>query len=100
MPSSLMTLFRKRVSCPSAQILLAFLGSRLGYDENERIEVHLLTCDFCNAELQLLTLHRSDAEEYAFAEMPAQLRRLAEGLLRRGAGPFKGFAQIHEHYQA
>jgi hypothetical protein len=32
--------------------------------------------------------------------MPAQLRRLAEGLLRRGAGPFKGFAQIHEHYQA
>lgn len=100
MHSSLVAVFRKRVSCPSSHILLAFLESRLRYDESERIEVHLVKCDFCSAELQLLTCHRGEAEEYTFVEMPAQLRRLAEGLLRRSAEPFKGFARLHEHYHA
>lgn len=99
MPSSLVTEFRKRVSCPSSQTLLAFRRSRLSYEGNAHIETHLARCDFCNAELQLLTLHHSDAEEYAFVEMPAQLRRLAEGLLRTSTS-FKGFAEFREYYQA
>ena len=98
MDSSLVTVFRKRLSCPSSEILLAFLRSRLKYDECEHIELHLVMCDFCNAELQLLTRHRSDSEEYTFAEIPAPLRRLAEDLLRRGAEP--RFAQLREHHHA
>ena len=95
-----MTVFRKRVSCPSSQTLLAFLGSRLGCAERECIELHLVTCDFCSAELQLLARHRSDTEEYAFVEMPAQLRRLAESLLRRAAEPFSGLARPQRQYPA
>lgn len=98
MPSSLATAFRKRVSCPSSQTLLAFRRSHPGYGYNARIEMHLANCDFCNAELQLLTFHHSDAEEYTFAEMPAPLRRLAEGLLR-ARGSFKGFGKLREYYQ-
>ena len=100
MRSRLTTMFRKRVSCPSSQTLLALLGSRLREEERERIKFHLVTCDFCNAELQLLARHRGDTEEYAFVEMPAQLRRLAESLLRLAAEPFSGLAQPQRHYHA
>lgn len=99
MPWTLVTVFRKRISCPSSQTLLGFSRSRLSYERDAQIETHLTTCDFCNAELQLLTLHRGDTEEYAFVEMPAQLRRLAEGLLRTNTS-LKGFAKFREYYQA
>jgi len=98
MPSSLVTAFRKRVSCPSSETLLAFRRSHLSYEDSARIDSHLAICDFCNAELQLLTLHRSDIEEYAFAEMPTPLRRLAEGLLRTSV-PFEGFTKFRKYYQ-
>jgi|SRR5882724_9931138 len=97
MPSSLATVFRKRISCPSSETLLAFRRSHLSYEGDARIETHLATCDFCNAELQLLTFHQSDPEEYAFAEMPAPLRRLAQSLLRTSAS-FKRFAKFPEYY--
>jgi hypothetical protein len=98
MPSSLATVFRKRTSCPSSQTLVAFRRSHLSYEGAARIETHLATCDFCNAELQLLTFHYSDPEEYAFAEMPAPLRSLAESLLRASAS-FKGLVKFQEYYQ-
>lgn len=98
MPSSFVTAFRKRVSCPSSQTLLAFRRSHLGCEAYGRVETHLAGCDFCNAELQLLTFHDSDYEEYAFAEMPVPLQRLAEGLLRTSVS-FKGFAKFHESHQ-
>lgn len=100
MRSSFVTIFGKRPTCPSSETLLAFLGYRLKCDESERIEVHLVACDFCSAEMQLLSRHRTDDEEYAFVEMPAQLRRLAEDLLRRGTGPLRAFAQLPKHYHA
>jgi hypothetical protein len=98
MRSSFVTVFRKRGSCPSSETLLAFLGYSLRYDESVGIEDHLVTCDFCSAESQLLGRHRSDNEEYAFVEMPAHFRRLAEDLLRRGTEPFKAFPQFPKHY--
>jgi hypothetical protein len=94
MPSSLATAFRKRVSCPSSETLLAW--SHLSYEDSSRIDSHLAICDFCNAELQLLTFHHSDPEEYAFAEMPTPLRRLAEGLLRTSV-PFGAFTKFREY---
>jgi hypothetical protein len=63
------------------------------------VERHLASCDFCSAELQLLTCCRSEAEEYSFAEMPAQIRRLAEDLLERSAVSFPGFAELAENPQ-
>ena len=100
MPLSFVSVFCKRISCPSSQTLLAFRRSRLFYGEKAYVEGHLASCDFCNAELQLLTLHRNEAEEYTFAEMPTQLRRLAQSLLRRGSIPFKSFSELRENHQA
>lgn len=100
MAASLMSVFRKRISCPSSHTLLVFRRSYLGYPENAYVETHLASCDFCNAELQLLTLHRNESEEYTFAEMPSQLRRLAQSLLRRSSVPFKAFVKLRENHQA
>jgi hypothetical protein len=99
MPSSFVSVFCKRISCPSSQTLLAFRRSRLAYPEKAYVEGHLASCDFCSAELQLLTLHHNETEEYAFAEMPTQLRRLAQSLLRRGSVPFK-FSELRENLRA
>jgi hypothetical protein len=47
---------------------------------------HLDECDFCGAEFQLLTEHAPpEQEECAIADMPRNLRWLAESLL--GAHP-------------
>jgi len=70
----------------------------LSYEDSARIESHLAICDFCNAELQLLTFHHSDTEEYAFAEMPTPLRRLAEGLIRTSVS-VEGFTKFRKYYQ-
>jgi hypothetical protein len=97
MSRSIATLFCKTAECPTSQALLAYrrsLTSRnLAY-----IEAHLACCDFCSAELQLLTRYRSEAEKYSFAEMPAQLRRLAEDLLKRSSAPFRGLGELAENH--
>jgi hypothetical protein len=60
------------------------------------IESHLASCDFCGAELQLLTNCESENEEDSFAEMPEHLRRLAEALLKIDPLPFVGGAELAE----
>jgi len=81
MPSSIANQFYKGAACPASQALLAYHQARLLAAQMERIESHLASCDFCNAELQLLARFDNSLEEYSFSEMPAQLRRLAESLL-------------------
>ena len=101
MSSSFTSLFRKTVGCPTSQALLAYRRSLMTSNELVYIESHLESCDFCSAELQLLTRFRCEvAEEYSFAEMPAQLRRLAEDLLTRSTAACKGFAELAENRQA
>ena len=97
MPSSFASLFCKTAGCPTSQALLAFYRSLLIPEDHDCIESHLASCDFCSAELQLLTRYRSEAEQYSFAEMPAQLRRLAEDLLKGSTEPFRGFAELGEN---
>jgi hypothetical protein len=97
MPSSFASLFRKTAGCPTSQALLAYHRCLLVPEDCDYIEPHLASCDFCSAELQLLTRFRSETEEYSFAEMPAQLRRLAEDLLKRSTEPFRGFAELGEN---
>jgi hypothetical protein len=65
--------------------------------DQARLENHLQYCDFCSAELQLLTRYQSEAEEYSFVEMPPQVRRLAEDLLRFSRPPFHDLAAVAEN---
>jgi hypothetical protein len=94
MPSSFASLFCKTAACPTSQALLAYRRSLMSSNELVYIQNHLASCEFCSAELQLLTRYRNEAEQYSFAEMPVQLRRLAEDLLTRSTEPFKGFAEL------
>ena len=99
MSRSIATLFCKTAECPTSQALLAYCRSLMTSTNMARIETHLACCDFCSAELQLLTCYRSETERYSFAEMPTQLRRLAEDLLKRSSAPFRGLVEFAEHYR-
>jgi anti-sigma factor RsiW len=99
MPSSLISLFCKTARCPTSQALLAYHRFDLAAKDRASIESHLASCDFCSAELQLLTHYRGDAEQYSFAEMPSQLRRLAEDLLKRSTATIRGLTELHESRQ-
>src|SRR5437899_12902362 len=75
--------FCKTTGCPSAETLLRYRRRRLPIRNRATVETHLRQCELCSAELQLLERHRNELEEYRAAEMPIQLRRLGEDLLRR-----------------
>lgn len=97
MSPSFARLFCKTLGCPTSQALLEYRRSLTDAGDQARVGRHLESCDFCNAELQLLTCCRTEAEAYSFAEMPASIRRLAEDLLKRGAVPFPRFAELAEN---
>src|SRR6266849_3996304 len=100
MASAFTTLFHKKVGCPSSQSLLEYDRLRPGSALSLRIEAHLASCDFCNAELQLLTRYRDTQDEYSFAEMPSQLRKLAERLLNGTATRFHVLRRLEENRRA
>lgn len=80
MPSSMTAWFRKLRTCPPAATLLTFsAGARRG----GRVAEHVESCDFCGAELELLSRHAAPAVNLPFAAlaMPEPLRRLAQDIL-------------------
>jgi hypothetical protein len=89
----LMSLFCKTARCPTSQALLAYHRWYLATNDHASVQSHLASCDFCSAELQLLNRYPGDAEEYSFVEMPSQLRRLAEDLLKRSTATISEFAE-------
>ena len=78
----LTTLFFKSAGCPSSERLLKFQNRVLLPKQMRQTKSHLADCEFCNAELQLLMKYRAGEEEPGLAEMPLQLRRIAERLLK------------------
>ena len=75
--------FRKQRTCPSAESLLGHGGAAAG-ERQSQIASHLAGCDFCGAEMQLLSLyppHACGAPAADPGAMPWSLRRLAEELL-------------------
>jgi hypothetical protein len=94
--SSLTRFFCKTADCPTSEALLAYRSSLVAPGILSFIESHLASCDFCGAELQLLTHCDIGSEEYSFAEMPEHLRRLAESLLKIDPFPFAGGAELAE----
>jgi len=82
MPSSTTAWYRKLRTCPRTETLVSFsAGARRG---GGRVAEHIRSCDFCGAEVQLLSRHAPQAGALPFAApsaMPAPLRRLAEDIL-------------------
>jgi anti-sigma factor RsiW len=97
MATAFASLFNKKVGCPSSQDLLDYDQGCLASTRSLRIEAHLADCDFCNAELQLLNRYQNTQDEYSFAEMPSQLRGLAERLLHSTATPFHALPGLKEN---
>jgi hypothetical protein len=97
MASALVSLFHKKVGCPSSQDLLEYDQAGPSSADSLSIEAHLASCDFCNAELQLLQHHRSNQEEYAFAEMPLSLLCLAERFLPGSVAHFHASQRLEEN---
>ncbi len=82
MKISKVTLYSKLATCPSSEILLLLNRDSLPDSAEASVRDHLRSCDFCSAEFQLLALHATDLEiENAVAEMPNNLRLLAESIL-------------------
>jgi hypothetical protein len=78
--------FCKQLTCPSSDTLLSYGAAGLASELKTHVATHLAGCDFCHAELQLLTSHAPvAAEHYEHAKMPAALRYLAESLLKAGS---------------
>lgn len=75
--------FIKMHHCPSAEVLILYGEAGLTSEREERVASHLAACDFCGAEMQLLSKHwRRDFPAPPRArEIPAHLRRLAEELI-------------------
>jgi len=97
MATAFASLFNKKVGCPSSQDLLDYDQACLASAPSLRIEAHLADCDFCNAELQLLNRYQNTQDEYSFAEMPSQLRRLAERLLHGTAPSLSSLTGLEEN---
>ena len=78
MPSSTTAWVRKLRTCPDTETLLTFTAGE------RRVAEHVESCDFCGAEVQLLSRHAPPADTLPFAApfaMPQHLRRLAEDVL-------------------
>lgn len=75
------TAFCKKATCPSSETLLTHRKSNLAIEQALWVETHLDECDFCGAEFQLLAEHVPTKEEYAFVDIPSNLRCLAQSLL-------------------
>jgi hypothetical protein len=75
--------FCKRATCPSSETLLSYRTCGLAAERMIWVVSHLDECDFCGAELQLLSEHApaEEVEECELSEMPPHLRWLAESLL-------------------
>jgi hypothetical protein len=72
--------FRKKWRCPSSDDLVAYNLATL---QASHINAHLALCDFCAAELQLLSKFPPAEHCTETPAMPAHLRALAEALLTR-----------------
>src|ERR1041385_5789647 len=90
MSSSTFKRFCKTAACPSSEKLLDHHRHRLPLYDRAAIEIHLGSCDFCSAELQLLKCYRAGESACRMVEMPLGFRRLAEDLLKNTTRGFVG----------
>ena len=70
--------FTKTRACPTSE---ETSSRRLPRGKSAQIARHVAGCEFCTAEQSSLSAYSQATGEYVPAEMPANLRRLAEALL-------------------
>lgn len=87
--------FLKLRSCPSTETLILFREAALARETEERVADHLDACDFCGAELQLLSAHWRPGLPVIklAAEMSTNLRRLVDDLISEPALDRARFAE-------
>lgn len=68
--------FGKRRDCPLSETLLAFARRALPPLKRQSVRLHLAKCDFCGAELQLLSSHTPPAETPRAPRAPVPLSLL------------------------
>lgn len=75
--------FRKLRTCPSVEVLILYRDAELASERQDKITRHLTSCDFCGAEMQLLSRHWTKECPIlkGAGEMPSSLRRLAEDVM-------------------
>jgi len=83
MKTSGTTVFLKTAACPASKTLLSFRGNALSKKAATQVREHLESCDFCNAERQLLAHHTSGRKGAKAPEIPIDLRILAEAILAK-----------------
>ncbi len=83
MRSSSTARFRKLRTCPSTEALLLHGRTSSTGGRRDQIAAHLSACDFCCAEMQLLSHFAPPANALPFValEIPRALLRLAEDLM-------------------
>lgn len=83
MPSTSTARFRKLRTCPQTDTLLTLCRGARTAARGGRVAEHVESCDFCGAEMQLLSRHAPTADALPFAALalPAHLQRLAEDVL-------------------
>lgn len=78
-------MFCKRKTCPSAEMLLLYHDGVLASAFEREIAAHLGECDFCGAELHLLTkFPPAGLPAYTPAAIPATFYQLVRDLLTTG----------------
>lgn len=88
--------FRKLQTCPSVEVLILYKDAELTTERQKGVARHLSSCDFCGAEMQLLTRHwtKDCSVLKGRGEMPLSLRRLAEDLMAEPSPRRAGFVEI------
>jgi hypothetical protein len=91
------TKFEKKRQCPSSETLFSYQRHDLTSGQTSRITSHLSACDFCSAELELLSRYPYAIESYESPSLPVGLRALAEALLTgNSSGRTKLLERIYE----
>ncbi|HJR07498.1 MAG TPA: hypothetical protein VJ842_09590 [Pyrinomonadaceae bacterium] len=78
--------FAKQPDCPASAVLSDYAAGTLSFLARPSVAAHLAACEFCGAELPLLSRHApveiETAESFVAAPpMPLALRVLAESVL-------------------
>jgi hypothetical protein len=74
--------FCKHKTCPSAEMLLSYKCATLAGELRQQLAAHLDACDFCDAELYLLSkFPPTGATVCPTVKIPFALYRLAKDLL-------------------
>jgi hypothetical protein len=74
--------FHKSKTCPTSQVLLHYCDATISIPARRVIAAHVSACDFCGAEMQLLSKFAPrGVAQFQPVRMPWHLYRLAKGLL-------------------